>query len=134
MKSKFIWVQEDASQTVIDVLREASDNPDFIRASLPEGWTKRKHPVCVVVNETTPRTGAAPRQNVRVMVRARDKNQTWRLMSMIDGFLTTPSIYRWGLSLRGSTGLINTPDSKMGGWICSAVYTIQTVRKAKFNG
>ena len=123
------WQQRDAPQLIRDRLRSVIDPPQAIQAAVPDGWTPRDPPVCTVVGDGTPTTTKGwTAEVVRVTVHARDIAAARRLMVAIDGYLLTPAS-RLGLSINGSTGVIATKDSRLGGAVSSATYTVASSRK-----
>lgn len=112
-----------------DRLRRAVDPPQMVQAQVPDRWTPKDPPVCTVVSDGTPTTTRGyTAEVVRVTVHARDLPTARRLMVALDGYLLAP-VNRLGLSIKGSTGVIATKDSLLGGAVSSATYTVASNRK-----
>lgn len=132
------WKQQDAPQIIRDRLRKAfRDDGERIRGSLPDKWTPAQGPTITVAADGPQRSAkGTDRELVRVTVRYLDPHTARKIMTDIDGFLTTPGIQLLGVSIirnRG-TGLISGPDSLVGGYFASATYSVGTTRKVKTNG
>lgn len=126
-----VWVQQDAPQMIRDKLRSFVDKPDFVRSNLPEKWTPRDGPRCVVKGNGTTVSGRAhTAESVLVTVFAEDSVRARNIMSKIDAYFRTPLSFMWGLSIRPSTGLVVVRDSKLGGaWMASVTYHAVINRK-----
>ena len=126
-----MWLQRDAPQMVRDALRRAGLPHETVRAELPDNWSKRKNLVVTVNGGGTPdsRRGVTG-ENVEVRVRAPDMHSARRMMNQIDAFLQNPAQAGWFWQVTPATGLIVLNDSKIGGALASAVYTVTTSRGA----
>ena len=130
-----LWLQRDAAATVRADLRKVIPDKGAVQAMMPAGWTPRDGPVCTVVSDGTPITNQGfTKELVRVTVRAHDGPTARRILTDIDGYLLTPAMHRWGYSISPSTGIIAGPDSRLGGWMASAVYGITMNRKVASDG
>lgn len=124
-----LWGQQDAPQLVRDSLRRSGLPPEMVRADLPEGWSKRKPLAITVVGGGTPdsRIGVTS-ENVEIRVRGADRNQVRKLLTQIDGYLTTPLSAGWQMQVSPASGMAVVPDSKLGGFVGLLVYRITTHR------
>ncbi|MCS5479834.1 hypothetical protein NYP18_09195 [Corynebacterium sp. YIM 101645] len=119
-----------------DRLRKAlPGHGDMIAAELPDGWNRRKTPIVVVAPDGPQRSVPGnDTELVRVTARAPDLPRARRMMTHIDGYLTTPGQGFLGFSISPATRLTAGPDSLVGGSFASCVYRVATHRKVKSHG
>ncbi|PRQ10632.1 hypothetical protein C1Y63_10585 [Corynebacterium sp. 13CS0277] len=124
-----LWAQQDAAQRVRNLLRKAFKEKERVRADLPPGWTPAKGPYMTVVSDGTPHTEPGyTREVVRVTVHAHDAPTARKLLVAADAALLSPlqvRLYR----IKAGAGLIVIKDSRVGGWVASATYTVTLGRK-----
>lgn len=125
------WVQQDATGLMLRRIRKFTDMPERIVAVLPKGWTPSQGAFVTVTSDGTPISHKSwTRESIRITVHAPDGPTARRLMAAIDGHLLQPMGQApWAFSIRASTGLIVTKDSRVGGWVASAVYSVGLNRK-----
>lgn len=120
-----MWQQVDAPQMVRDVLRRHVPDPETVSATVPDKWTPSKGPHITVVSDGTPvSTRSWTREQVRVTVRAHDGHTARKIMTQIDALLLTPLAAGLMASIQAGAGIIAGPDSKLGGWVSSATYSV----------
>lgn len=129
------WVQQDAPQILRNRLRQAfPKSQDLFHAELPDKWTARDGPIVTIASDG-PQTSAAgtDKELVRVTCRHIDLPRARQLFTQIDAFLTSPGINTLGFSIprRAGTGLVVGPDSLIGGYFASRVYSVGTTRKVQ---
>lgn len=134
-----LWLQQDAPQLLRDRLRDFLQDPrgELVRAALPDKWSPRDGPM-VVVTESGPQPSetGTDQELVNVTVRARDLPTARKTLTTIDGFLTTPGLQFLGFSISRTRGTrpIFGPDSLVGGYFASRVYSVGTTRKVHKHG
>lgn len=127
-----VWITPNAAEKVRQLLDDSLKGlPHGVRVSLPPKWTPKDGTAVTVVSDGSPVSDRAwTREVVRVTVHSRDIVSARRLMTLIDGILTTPSIRTMGLPIKPSTGIIAAADSKVSGFMSSATYTVSLPRIA----
>lgn len=125
-----LFKQQNAAHRVMEILSQAVPDEELVRAFLPEGWTPRDGPRIIVQSDGTPTSSKGwTREFVRVFCQTGDIYSARQLMERIDALLTTPGIHRLGCPISASTGIITIPDSKLGGFVSSATYSVALPRK-----
>lgn len=128
-----VWVQQDGPQRMRELLRQVMGKSweKRVRAAMPEKWTPADGPVVTVVGDGTPVAQAAwSKEAVRVTVRAESLPRARRILSEIDAYLVTPG-FRGGLGVSAGAGIIALPDSKSGGFMASATYSVTLPKQMK---
>lgn len=124
------WLPANPAEKVRSILEQSLKGlPHGVRVAVPPRWTPRDGPAVTVVSDGTPVSERAwTRETVRVTVHAHDIYTARRIMTLIDGILTTPSIRTMGVPIKPQTGIIAAPDSRVGGFMSSATYSVSLPR------
>lgn len=127
-----VWITASAAEKVRQLLDDSLKGlPHGVRTALPKKWTPKDGTAVTVVSDGAPVSDRAwTREVVRVTVHSRDIVSARRVMTLIDGILTTPSIRTMGLPIQPATGIIAAADSKVSGYMSSAAYTVSLPRIA----
>ncbi|QRV71418.1 tail terminator protein [Corynebacterium phage CL31] len=127
------WLQQDAPTMLRTKIQQGiGDDGSKVKAELPDGWTPRDGPVITVVSDGGQRAAVGTdRELVRVTVRAGALVPARKIMTEIDSYLTTPGIHLLGFSISKTQGtpIIAGPDSLVGGYFASRVFSVGTTRK-----
>lgn len=132
------WFQQDAPTLMLTKIQQAlGDDSTQVLDQVPDKWTPRDGPIVTVIADGQQQSVPGTDQElVRVTVRAGVLTAARKIMTDIDAYLTTPGIHLLGFSISKTRGtkLIAGPDSLVGGYFASRVYSVGTTRKVKING
>lgn len=121
-------VQQDSEREMIDLLAQATLQPERVSAFLPQKWSPDKGVHITVESDGTPVSSKGwTRETLRIGVHGAQRSQAQSLMRQIDGLLMSPRQGHF-LSIKPGMGIITVPDSKLGGFVASATYRVAKPR------